>query len=273
MIHPSAIIHPSASLGAVVAIGPHAVIESSAQIGDGCVIQAHAVISGHVIMGKNNLIGYGAIIGGDPQDFAFRPDVCSRVQIGDGNRIREYCTIHRGSKESTNTVIGDACYLMAGAHLAHNVQLGHGVVIANNALLGGYVQVDDGVFIGGGCVFHQFTRVGRLAICQGLSAFSKDIPPYAMAAERNQVAGLNIVGLRRAGFTAGQRAEIKQAFALLYRSGLNVSQALDEARARTWIPEAEAIFDFVSASKRRGICGFLRKQGGASVDDGSGEAP
>lgn len=273
MIHPAAIIHPSAILGDNVTIGPCAVVESSAQIGEGCVIQSHAVVTGHVSMGKNNLVGYGAIIGGDPQDFAFRPEVRSGVLIGDGNRIREYSTIHRGSKDDTNTVIGDACYLMAGAHLAHNVHLGDRVVIANNALLGGYVQVDDGVFVGGGCVFHQFTRVGRLAICQGLSAFSKDIPPYSMAAERNEVAGLNVVGLRRAGLTAGQRAEIKQAFALLYRSGLNVSQALEAARGRAWNPEAQAIFDFVSESKKRGICGLLRKQGGASVDDESADAP
>jgi UDP-N-acetylglucosamine acyltransferase len=273
MIHPTAIIHPGASLGDNVTIGPYAVIEAAAQIGDRCVIQAHAVITGNVIMGKNNLIGYGVIIGGDPQDFAFRPEVRSGVLIGDGNRIREYCTIHRGSKDETSTIIGDACYLMAGAHLAHNVQLGDRVVIANNALLGGYVQVEDGVFIGGGCVFHQFTRIGRLAICQGLSAFSKDIPPYSMAAERNQVAGLNVIGLRRAGFTAGQRAEIKQAFAFLYRSGLNVSQALEAARERSWIPEAKAIFDFVSQSKKRGICGLLRKQDGGHVSDASGDAP
>jgi len=264
MIHPTAIVHPDASLGSGVTVGPYAVIEAAAQIGDGCVIQAHAVIAGHVIMGKKNVIGYGAIIGGEPQDFAFRPEVCSAVKIGDENRIREYCTIHRGSKEGTNTVVGNHCYLMAGAHLAHNVHLSDRVVIANNALLGGYVKVEDAVFIGGGCVFHQFIRVGRLAICQGASAFSKDIPPYTMAAERNGVAGLNTIGLRRAGFTAEQRAEIKAAFGVLYRRGFNVSQALEAARQREWSPEAQAIFDFVGASHKRGFCDFLgtRKKAG-----------
>jgi UDP-N-acetylglucosamine acyltransferase len=146
---------------------------------------------------------------------------------------------------------------MAGAHLAHNVRLGDRVVIANNAMLGGYTQVEDGVFIGGGCVFHQFIRVGRLAICQGASAFSKDIPPYTMAAERNGVAGLNIVGMRRAGFSPEQRAEIKEAFALLYRRGFNVTQALVAAGERAWGPEAQGFFDFVGAAKKRGYCDLL----------------
>jgi UDP-N-acetylglucosamine acyltransferase len=268
MIHPTAIIDPEARLGSQVAVGPHAVIEGPAQIGDGCEIQAHAVITGRVIMGDKNVIGYGAVIGGEPQDFAFRPEVCSAVHIGDGNRIREYCTIHRGSKENTATVVGDGCYLMAGAHLAHNVRLGSRVVIANNSLLGGYVQVEDGVFIGGGCIFHQFMRVGRLAICQGGGKFGKDIPPYSMAAERNRVAGLNIVGLRRAGYSPEQRAEIKEAFALLYRRGLNVTQALAAARERAWGPEAQAFFDFLGEGKKRGFCGFLssRKNKGGAVD-------
>jgi UDP-N-acetylglucosamine acyltransferase len=270
MIHPTAIIDPKASLGSQVTVGPHVVIEGPVQIGDGCEIQAQAVITGHVIMGSRNIIGYGAIIGGEPQDFAFRSEVCSAVHIGDGNRIRECCTIHRGTKENTATVVGDGCYLMAGAHLGHNVRLGDKAIIANNVLLGGYVQVEEGVFIGGGCVFHQFTRVGRMAICQGASAFSKDIPPYSMAAERNCVAGLNVVGLRRAGFSPEQRAEIKEAFALVYRRGLNVTQALAAARERAWGPEAQAFFEFFGVANKRGYCGFLasqKKRGGAPGAD------
>jgi UDP-N-acetylglucosamine acyltransferase len=156
---------------------------------------------------------------------------------------------------------------MAGAHLAHNVSLGDYVVIANNALLGGHVQVAERVFIGGGCVFHQHVRVGRLAICQGASAFSKDIPPFTTAAERNGIAGLNVVGLRRAGFTAAQRAEIKAAFALLYRQGFNTTQALAVARERTWGAEAQAFFDFVAAAQKRGICDFLASRGGDAAGD------
>jgi UDP-N-acetylglucosamine acyltransferase len=257
-IHPTAVIHPLAELGAEVTVGPYAVIEGAAQIGAGCTIQAHAVIGAHVRMGPGNVIGYGAIVGGDPQDFAFRPETRSQVVIGARNRIREYCTIHRGTSEGSATVVGDDCFLMAGAHLGHNVRLGCRVVLANNVLLAGHVAVEDGAFIGGGSVFHQFVRVGRLAICQGVSGFSKDLPPFAIGHRINEIAGLNVVGLRRAGFTAEQRAEIKEAFLLLYRRGHNVTQALAAARDRTWSAEAQSFWDFVAADSKRGLSDFVR---------------
>jgi len=258
MLHPSAVIHPEAKLGDGVEVGPFAVIESGARIGAGCVIAAHAVIGGRVILGEGNVIGSGAILGGDPQDLAFRPETESYVRIGQGNRIGEHVTIHRGTTLGSATVVGDGCFLMAGVHLAHNVRLGDGVIIANNALLGGYVAMDDGVFIGGGCVFHQHVRIGRLAICQGLSGFGKDIPPFTLAVDRSVVAGLNVVGLRRAGLSADERAEIKAAFTLLYRSGRNVAQALAAARERTWGANATAFWDFVAGGKQRGLCRLAR---------------
>ena len=270
-IHPTAVIHPDAQLGTNVSIGPSAIIEGGAIIGDGCTIQAHAVISPHVEMGEDNLIGYGAIIGADPQDFAFQPKVRSMVRLGSGNKIREYCTIHRGTSNDTATVVGDHCFLMAGAHLAHNVTLGNHVIIANNALLGGHVQVGDRVFIGGGCVFHQHIRVGRLAICQGASAFSKDIPPFTTAAERNGIAGLNVVGLRRAGFSATQRTAIKESFRLLYRSRLNTAQALAAAQNLNLQSEAREFFEFVAAAKKRGICDWLGSRGGVASEDSDAE--
>ena len=256
-IHPTAVIHSQARLGDRVTVGPFAVIEEGAVVGDGCVIHAHAVIGGSVVMGTSNTIGHGAILGGDPQDFAFKPEVRSRVVIGEGNRIREHVTIHRGTVSGSDTVVGDGCFLMGGAHLAHNVRLGNGVVIANNSLLGGYVEIGDQVFIGGGCVFHQHIRVGRLAICQGASAFSKDIPPFVIAAERNGVAGLNVVGLRRAGLSAADRVEIKRAFDLLYRSGRNASQAVEAAGAESWGEIGRAFWDFVAAAKKKGVCDWL----------------
>ena len=270
MKHPTAVIHPDAILAADVAVGPFAVIEGAARIGAGCTIQAHAIIGAHVVMGERNTIGYGAIIGGDPQDFAFQAAVKSEVRIGSDNRIREYCTIHRGSTEGSATVVGDHCFLMAGAHLAHNCQIGDHVVIANNALLAGHVTVGDRVFIGGGCVFHQHMRIGRLAMCQGLSGFGKDIPPFTTAAEINGIAGLNVVGLRRAGFTAEQRTEIKAAFALLYRSRMNVAQALASARAQQWGEAAQGFWAFVAAAKKRGLCDLIATRGGAIpvLDDG-----
>ena len=269
-IHPTAVIHPNAILGDGVTVGPFAVIEEGARIGDRCVIHAHAILCGSVMLGKDNVIGHGAVIGGEPQDLAFKPQVSSRVVIGDGNRFREHVTIHRGTTEGSETVVGHGCYLMAGAHLAHNVRLGDGVIIANNALLGGYVQVADRVFLGGGSVFHQHIRIGRLAICQGASAFSKDIPPFVIGAEINGLAGLNVIGLRRAGFDAATRAEIKRAFDLLYRSGKNVSQATAAASAMEWTETGREFWAFVASAKKKGLVDWLGSRRGAAemTDDG-----
>ncbi|HEV7406607.1 MAG TPA: acyl-ACP--UDP-N-acetylglucosamine O-acyltransferase [Chthoniobacteraceae bacterium] len=269
MIHPTAIIDPQARLGENVTVGAYAVIEGPAEVGDGCTIQAHAILSGRVVLGPENFIGYGSVIGGYPQDLGFNPETKSEVRLGARNRIREHCTIHRASKEGGATTVGDDCYLMAGAHLGHDVQLGHRIVIANNALLGGHVQVADHVFIGGGSVFHQHMRVGRLVITQGKSGFSKDIPPYTIGAEVNLIAGLNVVGMRRAGFSSDQRREVKKAFALLYQSGLNVRQALTAAAEQEWGPEAQAFFEFVSGAGKRGVCALMQTGGATGEGDGS----
>jgi UDP-N-acetylglucosamine acyltransferase len=219
-----------------------------------------------VVLGKNCTVGHSAVLGGDPQDFAFNPQVRSRVIVGDGTKMHEYVTIHRGTTEGSETVVGEGCFLMGGTHLGHNVRLGSGVIIANNALLGGHVQIEDRVFIGGGSVFHQHVRVGRLAICQGASGFGKDIPPFVIAAEINGVAGLNVVGLRRAGFDVAARAEIKRAFDTLYRSGKNVSQALAASSEAEWSEVGRTFWDFVAAAKKRGLCDWIGGRRGAAGD-------
>jgi UDP-N-acetylglucosamine acyltransferase len=146
---------------------------------------------------------------------------------------------------------------MVGAHLGHNVKLGNNVVIANNCLLAGYVEIGDGAVLGGGTVFHQFLRVGPLAMVRGGTRFGKDIPPYVSADGENLLSGINAVGLRRAGFTPQVRMEIKRAFKLVYWSGINISQALERAKESRWSPEAQTFFDFIASSKR-GICGANR---------------
>lgn len=264
-VHPTAVIDRAAQLGADVQVGPYAVIEGAARIGDRCLIKAHAIIGADVTMGFDNVVGYGAVIGADPQDLAFQQGVHTEVRIGNANRIREYCTIHRGTTEGSATVVGDRCFLMAGAHLGHNVRVGNSVVIANNALLGGYVAIEDSVFIGGGSVFHQHVRVGRLAICQGMTGAGKDIPPFTIAAGINRVVGLNVVGLRRAGFSQEQRTEIKRAFELLYCSRLNTSQALEAAKQQSWGPEGAEFFGFVAAARKRGICAIRRERGVVAI--------
>ena len=252
-IHPTALIDSSAEIADDVEIGPYVCIDGHAIIDSGCVIQAHAILAGNVRLGKNNFLGYGAVVGAEPQDHSFHPDIKSEVIIGDNNRIREYCTIHRGTMEGSATTVGNDNFFMAGTHLGHNAKVGNNVIIANNVLLAGHVEVQDRVFIGGGSAFHQYVRIGTVAIAQGNSAITKDIPPYTIAA-RNVVVGLNVVGLRRAGFSPDERKEIKEAFKLLYRSGLNTSQALERSEQQQWNKEGHTFFDFVATAKKRGIC-------------------
>ena len=177
-IHPAAIVSARAHLAEDVEIGAHAIIGDNVTVGDGCVVQSHAVLEGRTTLGAGNFVGYGAIIGAPPQDFAYRDSVISEVRIGNANTLREYVTVHRGTKEGSATLVGNDCYLMVGTHLGHNVKLEDRVVIANNCLLAGYVEVGSGAVLGGGTVFHQFLRVGPLTMVRGGTRFGKDIPPY-----------------------------------------------------------------------------------------------
>jgi UDP-N-acetylglucosamine acyltransferase len=254
-IHPTAIVEDGAQIGADVEIGPYAVIGGGAVIGDRCRIQAHAVIEGSVKMGADNLVGYGAIIGAVPQDLSFDPKTKSSVEIGNRNTIREYCTIHRGSIEGSATIIGDENFLMVGNHLGHNCSLGNGVVMANDCLLAGNVRIDDRAFIGGGSRFHQGIRMGRLVMAEG--RFTKNLPPFLSAA-KNEVYGFNIVGMRRANFSGPERDEIKRALKLLYRSGLNTKQALEEAAKTEFGPVGREFFEFVANAGKRGIVSYGR---------------
>jgi UDP-N-acetylglucosamine acyltransferase len=257
-IHPTAIVDADAQIGADVEIGPFSIVGPHAVIGEKTIVQSHVVIEGDVAIGTGNFIGHGTIIGAPPQDVSFSPERKTRVEIGNDNIIREYCTIHRGSPEGSATKIGDRNFLMAGAHIGHNCLIGNDVIIANNCLLAGHVRVDDGAFLGGGSTFHQHMHIGRLVMVQGSSAFGKDLPPFVIAAERNSVFGVNVVGLRRAGFSAKDRDEIKAAFKLVYQSGLNVGQALEKAVTMKLGAPAREFLDFVSNAKKRGICPLKR---------------
>ena len=253
-IHPTALVDPGARIGAEVEIGPFSTIGPEVVIGDNTIVQSHVVIEGEVAIGTGNFMGHGAVIGAPPQDLSFSPERKTRIEIGNENVIREYCTIHRGSPEGSATKLGDKNFLMAGAHLGHNCAIGDNVIIANSCLLGGHVRVEDGAFLGGGGVFHQHMRIGRLALTQGASGFSKDIPPFLIAAEINYVFGVNVIGLRRAGFSGRDRDEIKAAFKLLYTSGLNISQAVEKAATMELGAPAREFFAFVAEAGKRGIC-------------------
>ncbi len=253
-IHPTAVVDPCAEMGAGVTVGPFAFVDRDTRIGDGCVIGPHSVILRHTSLGPNCRVHSCAVLGDVPQDLAFK-DEASYVNIGANCVLREGVTIHRGTKPGTATALGDQCFLMANSHLAHNVRLGSGVIIANGALLAGYVEVDDRAFISGNAVIHQFVRIGRLAMLSGGCAIGKDVPPFCttVAVRRNRIAGLNVVGLRRAGISPEDRQALRAAIKILYRSGLNLSQALDRMAKEFPQPAVQEICAFIRASKR-GIC-------------------
>ena len=257
MIHPSAIIDSRAEIGPGTKIGPYVVIEGPIVIGPDNEIQAHAILNGEVRIGSGNLIGYGSVIGGLPQDLAFDRNSSTRVELGDGNVIREHCTIHRGTEPGSATIVGSHNMLMVGAHLGHNAQIGNHVILANNVLLGGHVQVGDRAFLGGGAVFHQKIRIGTISMVAGSAAISKDVPPYSIAVGMNSIVGINSLGLRRAGFGSALRTEVKKAHELLYHSGLKTTEAIARAPETTWSASVQEFWNFIRSSQR-GICAFAR---------------
>lgn len=252
-IHPTAVVSSEAILADDVKIGPFAVIEGPVKLAAGVEIGGHAWITGDVTVGERTKIGWGSVVGADPQDLSFDPATNSGVRIGPDNTLREYVTIHRGSKDGCFTTLGEGNFLMTGAHLAHDVVLGDRNVIANNVMLAGHVHVGNRVFLGGGSGFHQFIRIGDYVMTQGNAAISQDVPPYCVAHGQNQLAGLNVVGLRRAGFDAATRADIKAAAKLLFQSGHALSHALELAAARAWSPAAEALVRAVASPSKKGV--------------------
>ena len=253
-IHPTAIVSEQASLGIDVEIGPYAIIDGPAVIGDGCQIAAHAQILGSTHLAEGNRIGPASVIGGLPQDLSFNPNTPSHLRLGPNNDIREHVTLHRSATAGAATVVGANNFLMAGSHLGHDCQLGNHNILANNVLLGGHVKMGNGAFIGGGTVVHQFVRIGDRVMTQGNSGFSQDLPPYVIGYEINWVAGLNSIGLRRAGFDKDARAEIKELFRLFYRVGMNKADALQRAEEQTWCEDARAFLNFFVGTSTKGVC-------------------
>jgi len=265
MIHPTAIIHPKAKLDATVQVGPYAVIDEGVELGAECVIGPHVYFTGLATIGARNRFHAGCVIGEAPQDLKY-DGTPTRLRIGERNVFREHVTVHRSTKPDAETLIGSDNFLMANAHVAHNCAVGDHVIVANGALLGGYVVVQDRAFISGNCLVHQFSRVGTLAMMQGGSAISMDLPPFTIAMRTNEICGLNVVGLRRAGFTAEQRTELKRLYHLLFRGGKNLRAAVVEAREKFTSEPARKMLDFVVEAKR-GVCADVGHAAGEREDE------
>jgi UDP-N-acetylglucosamine acyltransferase len=258
-IHNTAIVHPKAILADDVEVDCYAQIGENVQIGAGSRIGAFAVITGWTFIGERCNIHMGAVIGHVPQDKKYRGEK-SFVIIGDDNVIREYVTVHRANAEGEATKIGDRNFIMANAHIAHNCQIGNEVIITNFAGLTGHVVVEDNAVISGLAAIHQFVRIGKLAMVGGSSKVVKDVPPYFLAdGHPARIFGLNQEGLKRAGISTEVRNNLKRAYKLLYRSTLNVEEALK--RIMEDIPnceEIEHLVNFIRSSKR-GICSGAKK--------------
>ena len=251
-IHTSAIVDPQAQLGQDVSIGPYAVIEGSAQIGDDTRIDAFAHIKANTTLGAKNSVHSHACLGGPPQDLKFHGEE-TMLDIGDENVIREFVTINRGTVGGGGlTRIGSNCLIMAYAHIAHDCVLGNEVIMANAATLAGHVTIADKAVIGGLSAVHQFVRIGSYAYIGGMSGVSQDVPPYMLiAGERAWLHGLNLIGLKRQGFSSEQISALKKAFKLLWRSGLRREEALALARSECGDhPEVHELLSFVDQSER-----------------------
>ncbi len=253
VVAPTARVHPEAVIGPCVRIGEFCVVESDTVIGAGCRLEPYVFIKRWTSMGENNEICAGTVLGTDPLDKAFTGER-SYLRIGSGNRIREHYTISRGTKPESVTEIGDRNYIMTSGHIAHNCKVGSDVVIASCTLLAGYVEVEDQAFISGGVGVHQFSKIGRLAMVGGNAGVSLDVPPFFLyAGYRAKPRGLNVVGLKRAGYRASELATLKKAYQLLYRSGLKLEEALERIANEIPTPETLHLVDFIRCSER-GIC-------------------
>ncbi len=258
-VDPSAIIaatarvHPYASIGPRTRIGEFCVIEQDVAIGAECMLEPYVFIKRWTTLGNDNEISAGTMLGTDPLDKNFKGER-SYLKIGDGNKIREHYTISRGTQPESVTTIGDRNYIMTSGHIAHNCAIGNDTVIASCALVAGYVEVEDQAFISGGVVIHQFSKIGRLAMIGGNTRVNLDVPPFFLYSGFNvEAKGLNLVGLKRAGFKPAQVAQLKKAYQMLYRSGLKLDEAL--AKIETEIPDDNTLhlIRFIRGSKR-GIC-------------------
>jgi UDP-N-acetylglucosamine acyltransferase len=259
-IHPSAVVSAKARLGSGVTIGPFCVVDEDVEIGEGCQIGPHATILRFTTLGPACRVHSTAVLGDLPQDQRYR-DAISYVHIGAGCVIREAATVHRGTEPESATIVGDGSLLMANSHVGHNATVGRNVTLANGTLLGGYAEIGDYAFLSGNCMVHQFTRVGMLAMMSGGSAAQMDVPPYCMtrSLSTNLVVCLNVVGLKRLGMPAHERAALKRAFDLLYRAGISVSTAVASIEGEIDTPSARELCRFLRTSKR-GICKFFRDE-------------
>ena len=250
-IHPTAIISPDADIAADAEIGAFAIVGEGCTVGPGNVIAPRATLERNVTLGRSVRVGIGSIVGGAPQDLKYAGEETT-VEIGDGTVIREYVTVNRGTAHSFKTTVGKNCLLMSYVHIAHDCQIGNGVILSNVVQLAGHVTIEDKAIISGLSAVHQFARIGHHSFIGGMSRVSKDIPPFLKAVGNPvKLYGLNTIGLQRSGMDEETIRELKRAYRLLFRSDLNVTQAIERAQTELEpLAEVKELIRFVEASER-----------------------
>lgn len=252
LVHATSLIHPNARLGENVEIGAFCIVEENVEIGDGTVLGHHVVVRGHTRLGRNNRVHSFACLGEPPQDKKYRGEP-TRLEIGDNNTIREYCTLNLGTAQDVGiTRVGDNNWIMAYAHIAHDCQVGSNVVLANSSQLAGHVSIGDHVILGGGTLVHQFCRVGAHAFTAGGSVVLRDVPPYVMAGGNSAAPhGINSEGLKRRGFSGEDIENIRRAYKTLYRTKLGFVEAkaviAEQAQSN---PHLRILSDFLATTDR-----------------------
>lgn len=263
-IHPTAIVSKKAKIANDVEIGPYAIVNDNVTIGKGTVIGARCVVDGNTTIGERCKIFTGAIIGSAPQDLKYKGEK-SFLKIGDGNIIREYCTLNTGTGDGGKTIVGNANLLMAYSHIAHDCRVADNCIIANNGTLAGHVSIEDKAVVGGLVAIHQFVRIGKLSIIGGCSKVVQDVPPFSTCdGHPTKVYGLNLVGLRRSGLNHEGLKALSHAFKVFFNSGLTIKHALEKIESDKVFLSDEVLYlcEFVKKSKR-GICRSARS--GAQV--------
>ena len=249
-VHPTALIAAEAEVADDVEIGPYVILEGAVRVGPGCVLRPAAHLVGPLTMGRDNRVFTGAVLGERPQHLKYNGEPTG-VEIGDGNVFREHVTVHRATAASGTTRIGSHNFFMANSHVAHDCQVGNRCILANNALLAGHCVLEDGVFLSGNTAVHQFVRIGRLALLGGGAVTTKDIPPFIIQQGFNRVVNVNVVGMRRAGFSSAQITAMRRAYHILFRQQQLLPHALAQLEQELGAVDVIAeLIAFIRASAR-----------------------
>ena len=265
MIHPTAVVSADAEIDPTAELGPYVVVDGPVRIGPATRLMAHAVVRGRIEIGARNVIHPGVVLGGEPQDVAYDGAETSLV-IGDDNVFREHAQAHRGTAAGSATVIGDGNYFMHNAHVAHNCRIGNHTVVAGGALLAGHVVLEDRAFVSGNCVVHQHVRIGTLALLRGLSRTSRDVPPFCLMDGTHTIRGVNVVGLRRAGWDASRVRAVRRAVGALFARPVHLGNALARLEREEHGADVQRLIDFIRDS-RRGVCVAPRRSSADARDD------